>query len=155
MKAGEDSGNVSGSNSTGNDESLEGVLPEGVGESGLPGNTHGSIQTGRKDPKRNGQNQENSTGNERPGSVDRNDGAVLHNPVSPGNTDNIEGAQGDTGRDQADERRGETGEPHTELEITDNTSELENTATIAHRSQDIRKGVYISWDESAFRPQVM
>ena len=139
-KAGEDSGNVSGSNSTGNDESLEDVLPEGVGESGLPGNTHGSVQTGRKDPKRNGQNQENSTGNERPGSVDRNDGAVLHNPVSPGNTDNIEGTQSDTGRDQADERRGETGEPHTELEITDNPSELENTATIADGEDDIKGG---------------
>ena len=139
-KAGEDSGNVSGSNSTGNDESLEDVLPEGVGESGLPGNTHGSVQTGRKDPKRNGQNQENSTGNERPGSVDRNDGAVLHNPISPGNTDNIEGTQSDTGRDQADERRGETGEPHTELEITDNTSDLENTATIADGEDDIKGG---------------
>ena len=139
MKAGEDSGNVSGSNSTGNDESLEGVLPEGVGESGLPGNTHGSIQTGRKDPKRNGQNQENSTGNERPGSVDRNDGDVLHNPVSPGNTDNIEGTQGTTGGDQADERRGETGE-RIPVEQTDNTSELENTATLRDRSQDIRKG---------------
>ena len=138
-KAGEDSGNVSGSNSTGNDESLEDVLPEGVGESGLPGNTHGSIQTGRKDPKRNGQNQENSTRNERPGSVDRNDGAVLHNPVSPGNTNNIEGTQSDTGRDQADERRGETGE-RIPVEQTDNTSALENTATIADGEDDIKGG---------------
>ena len=151
MKAGEDSGNVSGSNSTGNDESLEGVLPEGVGESGLPGNTHGSIQTGRKDPKRNGQNQENSAGNERPGSVDRNDGAVLHNPVSPGNTDNIEGTQSNTGTDQEHDGRGETGEPHIDSKIAVSPSDLENPTTIAHRSQDIRKGTYISGDESAFR----